>query len=113
MFLVRYANDRGWGISDYKRLNLPFENYLLSLPIKVRDRITEGVSDFVYRLLTEVFNAQGTADMALELILEKGSHDMGFKTTRKEEPADWTVEEIRKRASQFSSDHRKAGDYDD
>ena len=111
--MVRYANDRGWGISDYKRLNLPFENYLLSLPIKVRDRITEGVSDFVYRLLTEVFNAKESADIALELILEKGSYDMGFKTTKKEDPADWTVEEIRKRASQFSSDHGKAGDYDD
>ena len=48
------------------------------------------VEDFVYGLLTEVFNAENTAPLAIEAILKAGSHDLGPKAARTEDPAEWT-----------------------
>ena len=47
---------------NYKNLNLPFESLLLSQAREVRERMSKGVEDFVYTILTKVFNAEGTAE---------------------------------------------------
>jgi len=75
--------------------------------------MAQGVEDFVYNLLTQVFNAQDTAPLALEAILEAGSHDLGPKSARIEDPGDWTEDKIRERAAALDSDKGPAGDFDD
>ena len=111
--MVRYANERDIKGGNYKKLNLPFENKLLALPRDIRERMAQGVEDFVYNLLTQVFNAQDTAPKALEAILEAGSHDLGPKSARIEDPRQWTEDKIHKRASALDSDKGPAGDFDD
>jgi hypothetical protein len=75
--MVAYAEDQGWSGGSYKKLNLPFENRFLSEPREVRQRMATAVEDFTYHLLTEVFNAKDTADIAKEILLEAGGPDPG------------------------------------
>jgi len=111
--MVEYAESQGLKGGNYKKLNLTFENRLLGLPREVRERMSRRVEDFVYGLLTEVFNAKDTAPLAIDAILEEGSHDLGPKATRIEDPAEWTEERIRVAASKIDSDKGAEGDFDD
>ncbi len=111
--MVGYAQEKGLKGGNYKKLNLPFENKLLALPRDVRERMVRGVEDFVYDLLTQVFNAQDTAPLAFEAIMEAGSHDLGPKSSRIEDPAQWTEEKIKERAATLDSDKGPSGDFDD
>ncbi|MBW1723356.1 MAG: class II fructose-bisphosphate aldolase [Deltaproteobacteria bacterium] len=111
--IVSYAKEKGLKGGNYKKLNLPFENRLLAQPREIRERMAKGVEDFVYELLTDVFNAGDTAPLALEAILEAGSYDLGPKVGRIENPADWTEEKYRERASMLTRDRGPEGDFDD
>jgi len=111
--MVAYAKSKNLKAGDYKKLNLPFENKLLSLPRQIRERMCKGVEDFVYELLVDVFNAKDTADIAVDAILKAGSYDLGPKAERLEDPGRWTEEKIRKRASKLKGDKGPEGDFDD
>ena len=111
--MVEYANEKGLKGGNYKKLNLPFENKLLGLPREVRERMVKGVEDFVYELLTNVFNASDTAPLAIGAILKAGSHDLGAKAVRIDDPAEWTESKIHERASNLNADKGSAGDFDD
>jgi fructose/tagatose bisphosphate aldolase len=111
--MVAYAQEQGLKGGNYKKLNLPFENKLLGLPREVRARMVQGVEDFVFGLLTDVFNAQDTAPLAIEAILRKGSHDVGSEVSRIEEPAEWTEAKIRERGAQLKGDKGPEGDFED
>ena len=111
--MAAYAKDKGLKGGNYKKLNLPFENKLLGQPSDVRERMAKGVEDFVYDLLTNVFNAQDTAPLAIEAILNAGSHDLGPKGTRIEDPAEWTADKIREKASKIDSDKGPEGAFED
>jgi len=111
--MVAYAKSKDIKGGNYKKLNLPFENKLLGQSRDVRDRMAGGVESFVYDLLTQVFNAQDTAEMAIEAILEANTFDLGPKTGRIEDPAEWTEPKIRERASKISSKKGPEGDFDD
>ena len=80
---------------------------------EIRARMSRRVEDFVYGLLTEVFNAKDTAPLAIDAILEAGSHDLGPKASRIEDSAEWTEEKIRVAASKIDSDKGPEGDFDD
>jgi len=108
-----YADEAGIKGGNYKKLNLPFENHLLGQPADVKARMAKRVEDFVYTLLTQVFNAEDTAQIAIEKILETGSHDAGAKVGRIENPADWTPEQISTKAAAIESDKGPEGDFDD
>ena len=111
--MVEYAQSQGIKGGNYKKLNLPFENRLLGLPAEVRARMSRRVEEFVYDLLTEVFNAKDTAPLAIDAILEAGSYDLGPKASRIEDPAEWTESKIRVAASKIDSDKGAEGDFDD
>jgi fructose/tagatose bisphosphate aldolase len=111
--VVAYAKSNGLKGGDYKKLNLPFENKLLRLPRDVRERMAKGVEDFVYDLLTHVFNANDTAPLAIEAIITAGSCDPGPKASRIEDPSDWTDAKIHERAAAIDSDKGPSGDFDD
>ena len=111
--MVEYANEKGLKGGNYKKLNLPFENKLLGLPREVRERMVKGVEDFVYELLTNVFNASDTAPLAIGAILKAGSHDLGAKAVRIDDPAEWTESKIHERASNLNANKGSAGDFDD
>ena len=111
--MVEYANGKGLKGGNYKKLNLPFENKLLGLPRDVRERMAKGVEDFVYELLTDVFNASDTAPLAIDAILKADSYDLGPKATRIEDPSEWTENQIHERASKLNVDKGPAGDFDD
>jgi fructose-bisphosphate aldolase class II len=111
--MVDYAQSQEISGGNYKKLNLPFENKLLSQPQEVRDRSARAVEEFVYDLLTEVFNARDTAPLAIEALLEASSHDLGPKASRTEDPAEWSEEKIRIAASKIDSDKGPEGDFDD
>ena len=108
-----YAQSKNWKKGDYKNLNLPFENKLLAQPKEIRDRMAKGVEDFAYKTMTGVFNSQDTAPLAIETILKAGSHDLGPKVTRIEDPTEWTEAKILERASRLGSDKGPAGKFDD
>jgi len=111
--VVAYADGKGWKKGDYKNLNLPFENRLLALPAGIRERMCRGVEEFAYKMMTQVFNAKDTAPLAVEAILASGSFDLGPKTGRIEDPAEWTDAKIVERAKTLSSDKGAQGDFDD
>lgn len=108
-----YAESQGWTGGNYKKLNRPFENRLLRQPRQIRERMVKRVEDFVYNMLTSVFDAQDTADIAVEQILKTGSHDPGPKAQRIEDPQEWTREKIIERAKDIESDKGPEGDFDD
>jgi len=111
--MVAYANDKGLKGGNYKKLNLPFENKLLSQPQAIRDRMAKRVEDFVYNMLVNVLNAQDTAPLVIEEILAADSHDPGPKAEQIENPEDWTAEKIVERAASIDSDKGPEGDFDD
>ena len=111
--MVAHADANGWQIGNYKKLNLVFENKLLAQPREIRDRMAQRVEDFVYRLLVDVFNAENTAPLAVEAILEAGSYDLGPKVGRIEDPAEWTPEKAAERAATLDTDKGPEGDFDD
>ncbi len=111
--MTKYAADKGWKGGNYKNLNLPFENLLLAQARAVRERMSKGVEEFVYNILTKVFNADGTATLAKELLLKAGSYDLGSKGKRLEEPQDWTRELIIDRAKSLDIDAGPQGNFDD
>ncbi|MFW6325091.1 MAG: ketose-bisphosphate aldolase, partial [Desulfovibrionales bacterium] len=73
----------------------------------------QGVEDFVYTLLTDVFNATDTASLAIEELLRVGSYDPGPKAERITDPSEWTEERIRERASAMDVDKGPAGNFED
>jgi fructose/tagatose bisphosphate aldolase len=111
--MVAYATEKGWKKGDYKKLNLPFENKLWAEPAPIRERMAKAVEEFVQHLLTEVFNAAGTAPLAVEAILEAGSYDVGPKVSRMEDPAEWTEEKATTRAATLHKEESPEGHFDD
>jgi len=111
--MVNYANDNGLKGGNYKKLNLPFENKILGMPLDIRERSIKRIEDFVYDLLANVFNSNDTAPVAIEAILKAGSYDLGQKTTRTENPDDWTENNIIKKALSINSDKGPEGNFDD
>ena len=111
--VVAYADEKGWHKGDYKSLNLPFESPFLAQPKEIRERMARRVEDFTYKMMTEVFNAQDTAPLAVEAILAAGSYDLKPKTGRIEDPADWTDAKIVERAASLDTDKGAAGNFDD
>jgi fructose-bisphosphate aldolase class II len=111
--MTAFAAEKGWKGGNYKNLNLPFENLLLAQDRAVRERMSKRVEDFVYTMLTKVFNADGTADLAKELILRAGSHDLGSKGRQLENPEEWTRELIVERANSLTGDKGPQGNFDD
>jgi fructose-bisphosphate aldolase class II len=111
--MVAHAQSKNWKKGDYKNLNLPFENKLLAQPKEIRDRMVKEVEDFVYKMMTEVFNSQDTAPLAIEAILKKASYNLGPKIRRMENLAEWTESKIAERASRLGADKGPAGKFDD
>ena len=111
--MVAMAESKGWKKGDYKNLNLPFENKLLAQPKEVRERMAKRVEDFAYHLITNVFNSGDTAPLAIEAILKAGSHDLGPKGKRIENPAEWTKEMLVKQAQGLSKDKGPTGNFED
>jgi len=98
---------------DYKKFNLPFENKIMGQAREIREQMAKGVEDFTYRLLTDVFSAQGSAQLAYEAIMKAGGYDLGEKATRIEDPAEWTPEKIAQKAAALNSDKGPDGNFDD
>jgi fructose-bisphosphate aldolase, class II len=111
--MVAYADTKGLKGGDVKKLNLPFEPHLLALPKKIRERMAKNVENFVYSLLTDVFNAKDTADVLISQILESKSHMPGHKAQKIESQAEWTREKIITNASAITSDKGPDGNFDD
>ena len=111
--MVAYADANNLKKGDYKKLNIVFENKLLGQSKPVRDRMSKRVEDFVYNMLINVLNAQNTAAIAIEQICECGNFDPGPKSTRIDDPSEWTKDKIIKKAALITSDKGEAGDFDD
>jgi len=111
--MVDYAAEKGWKSGNFKKLNLPFENILLAQEREVRERMSKRVEDFVHNILVNVFNAEGTAEIGMEILSEKGTYDLGGKANRIEDPADWTTEKIVERAKNLVINEGPEGDFDD
>jgi fructose-bisphosphate aldolase class II len=111
--MTEYAKSKDIKGGNYKKLNLPFENKMLAQSKDIRDRMAKGVEDFVYDLLTNVFNAGDTAPLAFEAILSAGSYDLGRKAEKIEDSAEWTEEKIKERALKMSEGKGSEGNFDD
>ncbi len=111
--MVAYAESKGLKGGNYKKLNLPFENKLLGQPLKIRERMTKRVEEFIYNMLVNVFNSADTAPLAIAEILKAESYDPGPKAERIENPDEWTSEKIISRAASITSDKGEEGDFED
>lgn len=111
--MTALAESNGWKGGNYKKLNLPVENWLLAQPAEVRERMSRRVEDFVHNMLVSVFNAADTAPIAMELLVEAGSHDLGNNSERIEDPAEWTKDKIIERAKTLVVDKGPEGDFED
>jgi len=111
--IVAYARSNDLTGGNYKKINLPFDNKMQGLPRNIRERMIKGVEDFVYDLLTNVFNAGDTAPLAIEAIIKANSYDLGPKSSRIEDPARWTESKIHERAAGLNTGKGKPGDFDD
>ncbi len=108
-----YAQERKLKAGDYKKLNLPFENKMLSQTAALRARSAQAVEDFVYGLLTQVFNAADSAPLGIQAILEAGSYNLGPKAGRIEDPAQWTPGKMADKAVHLNQDKGPAGSFED
>ena len=111
--MVEYAKSKDIRGGNYKKLNLPFENKMMGQSKDIRERMVKGVEEFIYDLLTNVFNAQDTAPLAVDVILSTGSFAIKPKAERIDDPADWTEDKIREGASRISSSKGPEGNFDD
>lgn len=111
--MVAYAQSKGLKKGDYKKLNLPFESKLLAQAQAVRERMAARVEEFVYGMLTNVFNAKDTAQIAIDLILKANSYNPGPKAERIENPDDWTAAKIIEKAKAISGSKGPEGNFDD
>ena len=111
--MIEYARENGLSGGNLKKLNLPFENKLLAQPAEVRQRMVKDVENFVYKIITDVFNAKDTASIALEEISKAGSPDPGSKAERMEDPGEWTEDKILEKGAKLSSDKGPSGNFDD
>ncbi len=111
--MVALADKNGWSGGNYKNLNLPVDNWLMAQPEDVRQRMVERVEGFVYQMLVDVFNADDSAPLAMELLVEAGSYDLGSEAERIEDPAQWSREKIIERAKTLDVDRGPEGDFDD
>ena len=108
-----YAKENNLKGGDFKKLNLPFESKLLVQPKEIRDRMAKDVENFVYGLLTDVFNTTDTAKIVIDEILKNKSHDPGSKAQKIESKKDWTKEKIINKALTITADKGPDGDFDD
>ena len=111
--MLAFAESKGWRGGNFKNLNLPMDNLLHGQTREVRERMCRRVEDFVYNILVNVFNAQGTATIAREIVLAAGSADLGKKAERQEDPADWTREKIIERARTLNVNAGPQGNFED
>ncbi len=111
--MLAYAERQGWKGGNFKKLNLPFEPRLMGQPREVRERMVQRVEGFVYNLLTGVFNAGDSSPLAIAEILKAGSYDLGSKSGRVADIAEWSAEKIRERAAGLVVNESPAGDFDD
>ncbi len=111
--MTDYAEAHGIKGGNYKKLNLPFECRLMGQPKAIRDRMANAVADFTYDLLVNVFNAKDTAPIAIDLLNQANSYDLGHKATVIEDPAEWTEAKIKEKAAAMETDKGPEGDFDD
>lgn len=111
--MVGYAKDKAIKGGDYKKLNLPFETKLWAQPAEAREGMIRVVEDFVYELLTNVFNAADTAPLGVQAILDAGSYDLGPKGSRIEERSNWSEAKIRERAKTIHKEKGPKGSFED
>ncbi len=111
--MVDYAASKGWNSGGYKNLNLAFENRFMGQPRDIRERMCKRVEDFVYNLLTKVFNAQDSADFCIDAIIKAGSYDPGPKASKIEDISEWTPDKIIAKAALLDTDKGPSGNFDD
>jgi len=111
--MVAYAEGKGWKKGDYKKLNLPFEMKILAQVKAVRERMYKRVEDFVYNMLAQVMNAEGTASIARDIIAEADGYDLGPKAGAIEKASDWTKENIFEKAKNLGDNKGPTGNFDD
>jgi fructose/tagatose bisphosphate aldolase len=111
--MLDYANQKGIKGGNFKKLNLPFENKIMSQPAEIRARMAKRVEDFTYNLLVNVFNAEGTADIAIGDIVKSGTYHPGVKSHVMEPLEEWTEKEIIRKSSLIMSHKGPEGNFDD
>ncbi len=111
--VVAYADSKNYKPGDYKNLNLPFENRLLSQPREIRERMVDGVEAFAYGMMKDVLNSGDSDLFAIEAILKAGTYDLGSKSGRIEDPAAWSESNITEKAALLNPDKGPAGHFDD
>ena len=112
--MAAHAKEKGWKGGNLKKLSLPFDNRLQAQPKAVRARMAGAVAGFVFTLITEVFNSQDTAPLAVEAILNAGSYDLGSAAGQIEDPVEWTEKKIREKAALLEpGKDQEGGNHDD
>jgi len=105
----RYVESQRWNI-DIIEKNVSSSGGFKEIVAQINGK---GVEEFVYNLLTNIFNAADTAPIVIDEILKNKSHDPGEKAQKIEDKNEWTKEKIIEKASKITSDKGPDGDFDD
>ena len=112
--MQKYALNHNLKAGGLKKLNLVFENRLMSQSKRIKDRMAKGVEEFAYNLIKNIFNSENTAPLVYEKIIAADSYNAKPKAVKIEDKKDWTPEKIVFKASLLkTSNDNKAGDFDD
>ena len=112
--VVAYANEQGFKGGNYKKVNKPMDGKLKQQPAEAQQSMVKAVEDFVVNLLENVFGAAGTADEALDVILEAKSGTIPTLHEVIEDKAKWTEAYIREQGERLDAQQDDVeGDFDD
>ncbi|MBO8153481.1 class II fructose-bisphosphate aldolase [Thermovirga sp.] len=76
MEIVKWADSQGFSRKDgnYKKANKPFHDAIMSLPEQIKEAIVEETAEWAERFI-DCFNCEGTADLVMELVSKRESHN--------------------------------------
>ncbi len=113
-YMVDLANEKGWKGGDYKKLNLLIQKRLEEQSPEIQARMAGDVEEFVANLLKNVFSADGTANYALDAILETKSQEINHFNKIIEDSNTWTDEYIKVEGKKlFEVQEVVEGNFDD
>lgn len=113
-YMKKIAKENGWMGGNYKKLNKEIHDYLSKLPKEIQERMIKGVEDFIVNLLENVFNTKGTAELAVDILLENKSPRLILFDKIIEDKSKWTKEYIIENGKKLMEDAVNVeGDFDD
>jgi fructose-bisphosphate aldolase class II len=112
--MMSLAKEKDWSGGNMKKLNLAADEIMKAQPAEIQRRMAQDVEDFITNLFNNVFNCEGTANLALDAILEAKSASIPSFNEVIEDKSKWTQDYIRTEGQKLLAEQDQIeGDFDD